>query len=554
MHLADMMPLAVEVGGYVNVLKLLPMLVLLALWARLMTWADKDAIVAHLPREGMNSVQLACLVLGTLSFFFLPNYFVALGAFVFFALVGFGIYLGVRNKQVGLKDLRKSVGAAGKGKSKGKVVEGAVTILARQGPVPAPDDEDPYRPAYDAFQAVMTNPLATEAERVELRPAEGAYSAQVWTDGVAYGLPGMDLATGAALIGYVKGYAGMDVEDRRKPQKGELKVSVGATRYDLEVVTAGSTAGESMRITINPKRFLNRRLETLGFTEEQMTALREALGEREGIVLVTAPRGQGLTTQLYALARAHDAFLQHLQSIERVPREELEGITQVKLGPGAGPADEFKQVEWVVSQQPDIILLDEILSADAARLLIQFASPNDVGEPGKRVYIGMRSGSVFEALEHWNKLVGNPALAASALRLVISGRIMRRLCEACKVTYQPDPETLRKLNMDPARVQNLCQARTEPVRDQKGREVPCTFCHDLRYKGRFGIFETFTIDNQVRQLLAARAPANELKKVFRQQRNFFLQEVALAHVEAGQTSVQEVIRVLKGSDQPARRA
>jgi type II secretory ATPase GspE/PulE/Tfp pilus assembly ATPase PilB-like protein len=267
-------------------------------------------------------------------------------------------------------------------------------------------------------------------------------------------------------------------------------------------------------------------------------------------VLVSAPPRQGLTTILYSILRAHDAFLNHIQTIERVAREDLEGITQTKMGAGASAAEEQKQVDWVTSQQPEIVMIDDVINPQSARTLLNFAGDAE----NKRVYVGMRSGSTFEAIESWRKLVGDDALALKTVGLVISGRVLRKLCMACKVAYSPDPDTLRKLNMDPDRVDKLYQARTSPLTDQKGRPIPCEFCQDLRYKGRLGVFELFVIDDEVRKAIVAGASTKQLQTIFRKHRGKFLQEQALALVEAGDTSVQEVLRVLKGKNEPPQQS
>jgi len=171
---------------------------------------------------------------------------------------------------------------------------------------------------------------------------------------------------------------------------------------------------------------------------------------------------------------------------------------------------------------------------------------------GRRVYLGMRAGTTFEALEQWRKLVGDDKAATDYLRMVIAGRVVRRLCMACKVGYPPDPDTLRKLNMDPNRVTQLFMERKEPLRDPKGNPMTCDFCVDLRFKGRFGVYEVFNIDDEVRSAVLAGGTLNQLKTIFRKQRGRYLQEMALAQVEAGETSVQEVLRVLKGPEQQAR--
>jgi type II secretory ATPase GspE/PulE/Tfp pilus assembly ATPase PilB-like protein len=113
---------------------------------------------------------------------------------------------------------------------------------------------------------------------------------------------------------------------------------------------------------------------------------------------------------------------------------------------------------------------------------------------------------------------------------------------ACKISYAPDPGVVKKLGLGKA--DTLFQARTQPMRDPKGNPVPCDFCLDLRYKGRTGVYEMLVVDDDVRAA-AAGASENQLKAVFRKQRGKYLQEEALALVETGDTSVQEVLRVLK---------
>jgi general secretion pathway protein E len=136
--------------------------------------------------------------------------------------------------------------------------------------------------------------------------------------------------------------------------------------------------------------------------------------------------------------------------------------------------------------------------------------------------------------------------------MVIAGRLLRKLCVACKQGYLPDPQTLRKLGIDPAKVEQLYQApKTSPV-DQKGNPIPCEFCNDLRYKGRTGIYEILVIDEEVKQVILNGGTAAQLKTAFRKQGGRYLQEAGLALVERGDTSVQEVLRVLRTDSPPGR--
>jgi general secretion pathway protein E len=457
------------------------------------------------------------------------------------------VYLALRNQKVGVADLKEQfnawVGSIGKGKGGGKKVKeipNQVGIVTKSGAtMEPPPTDDPTRPAYDALQNALIEPLRKGAETVVLSPAENGLAVRYQVDGMDYKGTVIDKALGSAGITLLKGVAGLDVNDRRKPQRTMMKLLVDGKRREYRLETAGSTAGEAARFILDPKKRHEIPFDALGFTPAQKDALRHLIKEdRAGIVLVAAPKTMGMTAAMYGIMRAHDAFLEHLHTVERDPESEMEGITQNKLAGNATGAEEVKLVDWVISQEPDGIMLTRVDDAKTANDLIQFAK-------NKRVYVGIRAGSAFEALGQWRKLVGSNKAAVSELRMVIAGRVLRKLCMACKVSYAPDPGVVKKLGLNPERAATLFQARTQPLRDAKGNPVPCDFCLDLRYKGRVGVYETLTVDDDVRSVIAGGGSENQLKAVFRKQRGKYLQEEALGLVETGDTSVQEVLRVLK---------
>jgi type II secretory ATPase GspE/PulE/Tfp pilus assembly ATPase PilB-like protein len=163
----------------------------------------------------------------------------------------------------------------------------------------------------------------------------------------------------------------------------------------------------------------------------------------------------------------------------------------------------------------------------------------------------MRAGSTFEAIQQWRTLIGDDKLAMKELKLVVAGRLVRKLCTACKMDYNPDPETLRRLNMAPERVGKLFTARTQPLRDQRGHEVVCEFCLDLRFKGRTGVYELFVIDDEVSQVVQAGGSVNQLKMLFKKQRQKYIGDMAIAKAVEGETSLQEVARALRAGGEPS---
>lgn len=548
MELSSILAAAAQVGQYISIWKMVPILIVLLIWARLLTWVDKDSIDAHLPRQPLGAAFLGGLIAAVALFLFVPGFAVALAVFMFIMVAEIATYLILRNQKVGLGDLSKQfndwIGGFGrKGPKEVEAAAGEVLLHNKNGSaISPPDSESPDLAGFMGVQSILTGPMRHNAESLQMAPQENAAAVRYSVDGVSYSGATLDKNSSSAAITYLKQLAGMDVADKRKPQKGKMKVSLDGKKHDLDIETRGSTAGESLSLEFDPKKRHMEKLDQLGFSEDQLQTLDQYVQEKDGIVILSAPKDQGLTSLLYAVMRRHDAFLTHIVTLEHKQEQDLEGITQTPLPSGAPPAEEAKQADWLVSQEPHVFLIDEVTDPKTAQAIIRHASG------GKRAYVGMHATSTFDALNQWRKLVGDDKAALKYLRLVVNGRLVRKLCMACKVGYTADPETLRRLNMSPEKTAKLFQARTQPMVDQKGNPMPCDFCHDLRYKGRTGVYEIFEIDDEVRQVLLAGGSINQLKQLFRKQRRRYMQEMALARVESGDTSVQEVLRVLKATD------
>jgi type II secretory ATPase GspE/PulE/Tfp pilus assembly ATPase PilB-like protein len=541
-------------GGYVNGLKAIPVVLVLLVWAKALTWVDKDSEEARLKRDLLNVGMMGGLIVAFILFFFLPGFLIAFGAVLAVLVIEAFIYLQLRKASVGLGDLkgRFKEWIQGMGKAPKPVAEvvGAVQLVGSNGNLlPSPKANTPEAESFNGIQSLLTDPLINNADILELGPSEAGITVKYMVDGVTYTGASVSKTIGTAVIAYLKAAAGLDVGELRKPQKGSLKVNVNGKRREMQLETKGSTAGEYARFTADAKKRHDFTPETIGFTPEQLQSIRDLNKEGGGITLLTAPRGMGLTSLSYAVLRTHDAFLQNIVTIERDQEQDLEGITQNKLPRGATAAEEEKLASWIVSQQPDAVLISKPESPQTAVEMIKYA------KTGKRVYFSFNAGSTFEALSIWRKLVGDDKLAVSQLQMIVCGRIVRKLCEACKQGYTPDPETLRKLNMDGAKVDKLYQARKEPIRDPKGNPIKCEFCNDLRYKGRIGMFEILIVDDHIKQVatngMTPEQNAAPFKTAFRKQRGKYMQEVGLGLVESGDTSVQEVLRVLKAPTEPA---
>ncbi len=536
----------IEYGPYISYWKVLILVAVLFGWARLLTWTDKDAEAAHLPREALNTGLLGGMIFAFLLFLTLPGFGLAISVLLAILVLEIAAYLMLRAQKIGLNDLWKDLSKSIKGgkskKKEGKAAAaGELQLLSKKGvPYSPPDSESPEQAGYEAIQGMLTDPLKRGAERVEMRPTEGAASVKYSVDGVGYdgrAIPREDAGTAVTII---KQLAGLDLNDRRKPQSGLIKTMLDGAKREIQVHTAGSTAGETVMLDIEPKKRYELTIDQLGLLPEQLKLMEETIADGQGLVLLAAPRGHGLTSFEYATLRRHDAFLSHIQTVERETQADIEGVRQNKIPGGAG--EEAKLIGWVVSQEPDILAVDRIEDPRSAAELVNLASS------GRRAYVGLRAGSTFEAIQLWRQLVGDDRQALANVKLVVAMRLVRKLCPACKMDFNPDPDTLRKLNMPPERVGKLFTARTQPLKDGRGRDMVCQFCLDMKFKGRTGMFEMFSIDNEVRQVILGGGSVNQLKMLFKKQRQKYLQETALAVAVAGDTSLNEIARVLKAGE------
>ena len=473
MALDPIVAAAIEGGGYVSLLKVIPVVLVLAVWGRMLTWADKDAEDAHLPRTALNISFLCGLVLAFALFFFLPTFIIALAALLLVFAAEAGTYLIMRQQKVGLKDLKQQfndwLGSFRSGKKEEKLPPSQVGIIGKGGQqFPPPTAEAPERPAYDAVQAAMIEPLKKNAELITMAPSDAGLAVRYQVDGMDYKGSMVERATGQSAISLLKGAAGLDVNDRRKPQRTMIKFAMDGKKREYRMDTAGNTAGEAARFLLDPKKRHDIKFDALGFNARQVELLQRLIKEdRKGVILVAAPKGMGLSTTLYSIMDAHDAFVEHLHTVERDPELDLTGITQNKVPANATGPEEAKIVDWVISQQPDVIMAAQIEDAKSAQDLCAYAAE-------KRAYVGLRAGSALEALTQWRRLVGNDKLAMRNLELVVAQRVLRKLCMACKVSYAPDPGVVRKLNLNPDKAARCSRRGRSRSATRRATRCPAT--------------------------------------------------------------------------------
>jgi type II secretory ATPase GspE/PulE/Tfp pilus assembly ATPase PilB-like protein len=391
--------------------------------------------------------------------------------------------------------------------------------------------------------------LIRRAEQVDLTPTENSYGLSFLTDGFPYHQPPLTRTEAEAAIQAFKVLGGLNAEERRRPQTGHFKSrdSEGSV-ITWTVRTSGSTAGEKLSLHANEKGQWDLRLDGLGLSTDQLNELKKLTSDTAGTVIVSSPKLNGRTATLYALIRQHDAFTNSVQTLETASQAEIEGVTVNTFDTRNTEVTYAKQLQSICLKDPNVLLVSQVPDPNTADVITRFAA--DPGTNGHRVYVGMAAQDSFATLDRWLALNTDKPEAINSLRAIIAQRLVRILCPTCKIPYQPDEATLKRLNLPIGRNFQSFKANTGPITDAKGNKIVCPDCGGSGFKGRTGIFEVMIVNDELRKAIAAKANHNQLKALLRKQNFILLVEHGIRKFASGITAINEVTRVLADGSKP----
>ncbi len=531
-------------AGYVSVVKLTVMVVLLIPWFIAAPWVQRDAKRVRMNPSLWSAGVLAAGGGGFALWLLLPLYAVGLAIYVVAVLASVLAYAVTRDAKVSPEEKLLSgagLAAAFKGGkvSTGPEVEQKVKLYDAWAKVflpPTPETASAEEiEAYNLLQELMHDVLWYRASEADLVPADEQTRVRFVIDGVPNERPPIPLHDSEALIQYLKPIANMDPEERRRPQTGKIAVDMVNSPVDVDVITAGTTGGQRLRLRV-VQELVQTDLDQLGMPEDLLARVREANKADAGLILVSGRQGNGLTSTAYSLLRDHDAFMQHLMTVEAKKAVDLENVTQ----------NEYEETEKLpkalaqtLRRDPDVLLIDRLGDQQSAGMIRKAA-----GE--KTVIATVHAGDSFTALAMYLKACGGEAEALKPLQVVLCQVLLRKLCPTCKEAYKPRPQLLAKANLPAEKIDKFYQATGKNV-DEKGNETPCPTCQGSGYFGRTAAFELLEVTDEVRQLVSRGAQLAQIRAAARKNRMLYLQEQAMRKVMEGVTSVKEVIRVTQQS-------
>jgi type II secretory ATPase GspE/PulE/Tfp pilus assembly ATPase PilB-like protein len=364
------------------------------------------------------------------------------------------------------------------------------------------------------------------ASDIHLEATREGLRARMRVDGVLSDLPTPPASLQAAIISRIKLLAELDIAERRAPQDGRIRVRLEARELDIRVSTVPTLAGESVVLRLLDRGGGAMSLDRLGMGAGILAEFSRLAGRPHGIVLATGPTGSGKTTTLYAaLALRHPAE-EKIITVEDPVEYHLDGVTQVPVHSAAGVTF-ASALRSILRQDPDVLMVGEMRDPETAGIAVQAAMT------GHLVFSTLHTNDAVSALTRLKDLGVKPYMIAATVEGILAQRLVRRICDECRESYLPEPGLL-------ALAGGLARTTTEFSR---GRG--CARCRQTGYRGRIGLFELLVLREEVRDDLVDQSAMPVLRERARALGMTSLMEDGWRKVQAGLTTIEEVLRVVQ---------
>src|SRR5580698_7546597 len=366
------------------------------------------------------------------------------------------------------------------------------------------------------------------ATDIHFEPAEDELRIRYRIDGILHQtpMPPQLKRYQASLISRIKVMSGMNISEKRLPQDGRINVRIKGEEIDIRVSTVPTVYGESvsLRLLTRGKIFLS--LDKLGFSQMEENAIRDIIIKPHGIFLVTGPTGSGKSTSLYAFLSAINSIHKRIITIEEPVEYELKGINQIAVRSDIGLTFAMG-LRHILRQDPNVVMVGEIRDTETAEIAIRASLT------GHLVFSTLHTNDAPSAFTRLIDMGIEPFLVASSVEAVMAQRLVRNICQHCKVEQKVERDYLRKIGFPAADIETA----------QFWRGVGCEECRQFGYQGRQGIYELLILSEAIRPLILNRSAASTIAAKAMEQGMRTLRTDGWNKVKAGRTTIEEVLRV-----------
>ena len=410
-------------------------------------------------------------------------------------------------------------------KSLGEGMEGDESLKGDPNDVAALEGAANNNAVVKFVNMILYQGVVDRAADIHIEPFEHDFKIRYRVDGALYEVKAPDVSMAPAIISRVKIMANLNIAERRIPQDGRIAITVAGRPVDLRVSCLPTTHGESVVMRILDQSATSLDLENVGLPEDVYEQITMDIEKPNGIIVVTGPTGSGKTTTLYSVLRRINTIDSKLLTAEEPVEYDMDGIVQVPINHEVGNTF-AKVLRAFLRQDPDIIRVGEIRDLETAEIAIQAALT------GHLVFSTLHTNDAAGAVMRFVDMNVAPYMVASTLEAVLGQRLLRTCCKDCKEAYEPDDETLERINLQRDEIGG------RPFYFGKG----CKTCNGTGYKGRKAIFEYLRVTNPIRELINARSPTLIIREKARELGMRTMREDGVRAILDGYTTVDEVLR------------
>ena len=375
---------------------------------------------------------------------------------------------------------------------------------------------------------IIRQAVQDRASDIHIEPTEYDVRIRYRIDGVLHEVMRPPKRVQSGLVSRLKIMADLNIAEKRVPQDGRVSANIAGKQVDLRVATLPTVYGEKVVMRVLDKGTSLLDLADLGFLPNTLRRYETMFHKPYGTILVTGPTGSGKSTTLYATLNQLNDPSKNIITVEDPVEYRLAGINQVQINPKAGLTF-AAALRTILRADPDILLVGEIRDKETAVIAMEAALTGHI------VLSTLHTNDAASTPARMIEMGLQPYLVSSSVDCIVAQRLIRRLCERCKVAYFPTSADLDALGID---------AELEDPPEELFQPLGCQACSKTGYDGRFALHEVLLLEDELKGMVADRAHTEDIKKVAIAQGMYTLRRSGLTHVRLGNTSVEELLRVV----------
>jgi len=550
----------------VSWLKLLIFWLLFLIWVRTVDWVNRDSQIHELGYGKWNLIMFLPFFLVVFFFVFpmfspLPSFFpLGLGLLFVSYIASFSPYVVIHNKSVEghqkiftgdwfryeVAQLANKVGIKIDAERKAEYEKGVnVDLLA----IGAAEDRHNQAnlvtarqsPGYLIVKELVANMVNKRVDRVIIEYTQQSVVERDHIDGVWHNGETRDRESGDVMLAVIKTLAGLDMNERRKKQVSRFGAGYNGAKYICPVTTQGVKTGERVVIDLlGGRREQFNTFEELGMRDKLAERWLQLLGTGKGLLILSAMPAGGLTTVTDVSLYETDRLMRDFFAVEEESHRERD-IENIEVWTYNAAANETpaSKLAAIIRKYPNVLIVRDFVDDKTATMLFEICKPANEVRDDRLVITNVHAKEAPEALLRMLQQKVPQRDFAEVVTAVLNTRLIRKLCESCKIAYEPSGELVKKLGIPVGKVEQFYRTpKTEEV------DKPCLQCAGIGYRGRSGLFELLVVNQEIRGLLVKQPKLELLRKAARTARMRTLQEEGILLVARGVTSLQELQRVL----------